>query len=334
MANNNLEETKAQAVGAEVAAGGAALRDERGATLDVGARAMSDGLNVKADADTAMDAATGDVADAAGAAEPTGTAPAPAVFTVSGLKFAYDHGRVPIFDGLDVTIPEGQITTLIGGNGCGKSTLFNLLTKNLKPQAGSVHLRGGDVSALRLRDFAQLVAIVHQRNTAPGDLAVEKLVGYGRFPYHGMGSAANTDEDERMVAWALEVTGLTEYAKRPVSALSGGQAQRVWIAMALAQGSDVLLLDEPTTYLDIRYQLDILHLVKRLNSEFGMTVIMVLHDVNQALRYSDNLVALAGGKIIAQGAPDDIITPDLLEQVYGVRLPVTAIDGKPFVLAV
>lgn len=256
------------------------------------------------------------------------------VFTVRGLSFAYDHGRVPIFDGLDVTVPEGRITTLIGANGSGKSTLFNLLTKNLKPTGGTVHLRGGDVSALRLRDFARLVAIVHQRNSAPGDLTVEKLVGYGRFPYHGMGSAANTEEDERMVAWALEVTGLTEYAKRPVSALSGGQAQRVWIAMALAQGSDVLLLDEPTTYLDIRYQLDILHLVKRLNSEFGMTVVMVLHDVNQALRYSDNLVALAGGRIVAQGAPDDIITSDLLEKVYGVRLPVATIEGKPFVLAV
>lgn len=269
--------------------------------------------------------------DGAGAVD---SAPAAPVFTVSGLQFAYDHGRVPIFDGLGLTIPEGQITTLIGANGCGKSTLFNLLTKNLKPQAGTVHLRGGDVSALRLRDFAKLVAIVHQRNSAPGDLAVEKLVGYGRFPYHGMGSAAKTDEDDRMVAWALEVTGLAEYAKRPVSALSGGQAQRVWIAMALAQGSDVLLLDEPTTYLDIRYQLDILHLVKRLNSEFGMTVIMVLHDVNQALRYSDNLVALAGGRIVAQGAPDSIITPNLLEQVYGVRLGVTTIEGKPFVLAV
>ena len=264
----------------------------------------------------------------------TDSVPAAPVFTVSGLQFAYDHGRVPIFDGLDLAIPEGQITTLIGANGSGKSTLFNLLTKNLKLTGGSIHLRGGDVSALRLRDFARLVAIVHQKNSAPGDLAVEKLVGYGRFPYHGVGSAASTEEDERMVAWALEVTGLTEYARRPVSALSGGQAQRVWIAMALAQGSDVLLLDEPTTYLDIRYQLDILHLVKRLNSEFGMTVIMVLHDVNQALRYSDNLVALAGGKIIAQGAPDDIIAPDLLEQVYGVRLGVTTIEGKPFVLAV
>lgn len=256
------------------------------------------------------------------------------VFTVSGLKFAYDHGRVPIFDGLDLTIPEGRITTLIGANGSGKSTLFNLLTKNLKPTGGSIHLRGGDVSALRLRDFARLVAIVHQKNSAPGDLAVEKLVGYGRFPYHGVGSAANTEEDERMVAWALEVTGLSDYARRPVSALSGGQAQRVWIAMALAQGSDVLLLDEPTTYLDIRYQLDILHLVKRLNSEFGMTVVMVLHDVNQALRYSDDLVALAGGRIVAQGSPDDIVSSDLLEQVYGVKLPVTTIEGKPFVLAV
>lgn len=273
-------------------------------------------------------------ADAAPITQSVDSTPAAPVFTVNGLQFAYDHGRVPIFDGLDLTIPEGQITTLIGANGSGKSTLFNLLTKNLKPTGGSIHLRGGDVSALRLRDFARLVAIVHQKNSAPGDLAVEKLVGYGRFPYHGVGSAASTEEDERMVAWALEVTGLTEYARRPVSALSGGQAQRVWIAMALAQGSDVLLLDEPTTYLDIRYQLDILHLVKRLNSEFGMTVIMVLHDVNQALRYSDNLVALAGGRIVAQGAPDSIITPNLLEQVYGVRLGVTTIEGKPFVLAV
>lgn len=272
--------------------------------------------------------------DAAPITQSVDSTPAAPVFTVSGLRFAYDHGRVPIFDGLDLTIPEGQITTLIGANGSGKSTLFNLLTKNLKPTGGSIHLRGGDVSALRLRDFARLVAIVHQKNSAPGDLAMEKLVGYGRFPYHGVGSAASTEEDERMVAWALEVTGLTEYARRPVSALSGGQAQRVWIAMALAQGSDVLLLDEPTTYLDIRYQLDILHLVKRLNSEFGMTVIMVLHDVNQALRYSDNLVALAGGRIVAQGAPDSIITPILLEQVYGVRLGVTTIEGKPFVLAV
>lgn len=256
------------------------------------------------------------------------------VFTVTGLHFSYDHGRTPIFSGLDLCIEEGAVTTLIGSNGSGKSTLFNLLTKNLKPQAGSIYLRGGNVADLCLKDFARLVAIVHQRNSAPADITVEKLVGYGRFPYHGVGSAASTSDDEHMVAWALQVTGLSDFAKRPVAALSGGQMQRVWIAMALAQGSKVLLLDEPTTYLDIRYQLDILHLVKQLNSEYGMTVVMVLHDINQALHYSDQLIALAGGAVVAQGAPCAVVTPALIEQVYGTRLEVTQVHDKPFVLAV
>ena len=256
------------------------------------------------------------------------------VFTVRGLEFTYDKARTPLFDGLDLDVHEGVVTTLIGANGSGKSTLFNLLTKNLRPDGGAIFLRQGNVADLRLRDYARLVAIVHQHNTAPADLAVEKLVGYGRFPHHGLGSAASTEEDERMVQWALETCGLAEYAKRPVSALSGGQSQRVWIAMALAQGSDVLLLDEPTTYLDIRYQLDILHLVRRLNQEFGITVVMVLHDINQALRYSDEMVALAGGRIVAQGAPADIVDTPLLHRVYGVDLEVTAVHGAPFVLAV
>lgn len=254
------------------------------------------------------------------------------VFTIQGLSFAYGDQR--IFEGLDLELREGVVTTLIGANGSGKSTLFNLMTKNLKAQAGSIFLRGGDVGQLRLKDFAKLVAIVHQRNTVPVDLAVEKLVAYGRFPHRGIGRAADTDEDERMVAWALETTGLMDFAKLPVSSLSGGQAQRAWIAMALAQGSQVLLLDEPTTFLDVRYQLDILHLVQRLNREFGMTVVMVLHDVNQALHYSDHLVALAGGRIVAQGDPCDVVTPALLEQVYDVALEVTTVRGRPFVLQV
>lgn len=254
------------------------------------------------------------------------------VFTISGLSFSYDQNR--IFEGLDLELREGVVTTLIGANGSGKSTLFNLMTKNLKPSAGSVFLRGGDVGLLRLRDFAKLVAIVHQRNTAPADLSVEKLVGYGRFPYRALGRRADVEEDERMVQWALETTGLAQFAKQSVSSLSGGQAQRVWIAMALAQGSKVLLLDEPTTFLDVRYQLDILRLVRRLNEEFGMTVVMVLHDINQALHYSDEVVALAGGRIAAQGAPEDIVTPELLEQVYEVSLRVVDVDGKPFVLEV
>ncbi len=268
------------------------------------------------------------------------------VFTVRGLGFAYG-GRAAckggtaaggrgtrIFDGLDLDIREGVVTTLIGANGSGKSTLFNLLTKNLKPQAGSIFLRAGDISALRLKDFAKLVAIVHQRNSAPGDLSVEKLVGYGRYPFQGLGQKRDADEDERMVAWALETTGLSELADAPVASLSGGQAQRVWIAMALAQGSKVLLLDEPTTYLDVRYQLDILRLVRRLNAEFGITVVMVLHDINQALCYSDEVVALADGRIVAQGAPREVVTPDVIKRVYGIDLDVVEVEGKPFVLAV
>lgn len=268
------------------------------------------------------------------------------VFTVRGLGFAYG-GRAAckggaaaggrgtrIFDGLDLDIREGVVTTLIGANGSGKSTLFNLLTKNLKPQAGGIFLRAGDVSALRLKDFAKLVAIVHQRNSAPGDLSVEKLVGYGRYPFQGLGQKRDADEDERMVAWALETTGLSELADAPVASLSGGQAQRAWIAMALAQGSKVLLLDEPTTYLDVRYQLDILRLVRRLNAEFGITVVMVLHDINQALCYSDEVVALADGRIVAQGAPREVVTPDVIKRVYGIDLDVVEVVGKPFVLAV
>ena len=166
------------------------------------------------------------------------------------------------------------------------------------------------------------------------DHAVKKLVEYGRFPYRALGRRADAAEDERMVRWALETTGLSEFACQPVSSLSGGQAQRVWIAMALAQGSKVLLLDEPTTYLDVRYQLDILRLVRRLNEEFGMTIVMVLHDINQALHYSDEVVALADGRIVAQGAPERIVTSELLEQVYGISLRVVDVDGKPFVLEV
>lgn len=268
------------------------------------------------------------------------------VFTVRGLGFAYG-GRAAckggaavggrgtrIFDGLDLDIREGVVTTLIGANGSGKSTLFNLLTKNLKPQAGSIFLRAGDISALRLKDFAKLVAIVHQRNSAPGDLSVEKLVGYGRYPFQGLGQKRDADEDERMVAWALKTTGLSELADAPVASLSGGQAQRAWIAMALAQGSKVLLLDEPTTYLDVRYQLDILRLVRRLNAEFGITVVMVLHDINQALCYSDEVAALADGRIVAQGAPREVVTPDVIKRVYGIDLDVVEVEGKPFVLAV
>lgn len=272
-----------------------------------------------------------------------------AAFTLSHVSFSY--GKRQLFSDLSLSIPEGKITTLIGANGSGKTTLFNLMTKNLKPVQGTILLREGNVSHLRLSDFAQLVAIVHQNNTAPGDITVEQLVRYGRFPFHAHRSRMLTartheqtnhktlhqvlrEEDERMVTWALEVCSLNEVRSCAINSLSGGQRQRVWIAMSLAQGSDIVLLDEPTTYLDVRFQLEILQLMKTLNGTYGKTIIMVLHDINQAIHYSDNLVALGEGTVLASGTPRDVLSEQLIEQVYGLRLRLTYIDELPFVITV
>lgn len=254
------------------------------------------------------------------------------VFQIRGLSFAY--GKHVVLKGMDLDLHAGRITTLIGANGCGKSTLFHLMTKNLRPDAGQILLRGQDISTCRLRDFARQVAIVHQYNTAPADLSVEKLVSYGRTPYQAMGLSPDPEADAEKIRWALEITHTDKYRDKPVAELSGGQKQRVWIAMALAQGTQVLFLDEPTTYLDIRYQLQILHLIQRLNREFGMTIVMVLHDINQSLHYSDEIVAMCDGQVCAHGLPEEIITPELIRRVYDVDLAIRPVDGKPFVIPV
>ncbi len=254
------------------------------------------------------------------------------IFTVKNLSFAY--GKHQVLQGLDVSLREGKITTLIGANGCGKSTLFNLMTKNLKPDQGEIQFRGQDVAHLRLRDFAKEVSIVHQYNTAPPDLTVEKLVGYGRTPYHTLGLSGDPQQDEEKIRWALEITHTVKHKDKPVVELSGGQKQRVWIAMALAQDTKVLFLDEPTTYLDVRYQLQILKLIQKLNREYGITIVMVLHDINQSLYYSDEIVAMKGGKIIAQGEAECILTGALVKEVYDVDLTIQSVDGKPFVIPV
>ena len=254
------------------------------------------------------------------------------IFTVKNLSFAY--GKHQVLQGLDFSLREGEITTLIGANGCGKSTLFNLMTKNLKPDQGEIQFRGQDIAHLRLKDFAKEVAIVHQYNTAPPDLTVEKLVGYGRTPYHTLGLSGDPQQDEEKIRWALEITHTVKHKDKPVAELSGGQKQRVWIAMALAQDTKVLFLDEPTTYLDVRYQLQILKLIQKLNQEYGITIVMVLHDINQSLYYSDEIVAMKGGKIIAQGVPECILTGELVKEVYDVDLTIQSVDGKPFVIPV
>lgn len=254
------------------------------------------------------------------------------VFEIHDLDFAYGTNRV--IQGLSVKIAKGKITTLIGANGCGKSTLFNLMTKNLKPKSGNILFDSTDISQIKLRDFAKQAAIVHQYNTAPDDITVEKLVAYGRMPYRSFGISSDSKTDDEKIRQAMEITHITKHKDCAVSQLSGGQKQRVWIAMALAQDTKILFLDEPTTYLDIRYQLQILNLVRTLNREYGMTIIMVLHDINQSLYYSDEIIAMKDGKIIAQGEPEKIITPELIRKVYDVDLAISMVDGKPFILPI
>lgn len=250
---------------------------------------------------------------------------------VKDLCFSY--GKNQVLDGVSFEIKEGKITTIMGANGCGKSTLFSLMTKNLYPKKGNIFLKGKNVQNLNLKEFARKVAIVQQYNTASDDITVEQLVSLGRTPHKKMMQAA-TSEDEEKVEWAMEVTNLLQYRNREVSRLSGGQRQRVWIAMALAQGTKTLFLDEPTTYLDIRYQIEILQLVQRLNREFNITIIMVLHDINQAIVYSDQVIGLKDGKVLIEGAPQDVITKDSIQELYGIELEVTEVEGQKFVLAV
>ena len=254
------------------------------------------------------------------------------IFTVKDLSFAY--GKQKVLDDLALTLHEGTITTLIGANGCGKYTLFNLMTKNLKPDSGEIFLRDKNIADLKLKEFAREAAIVHQYNTAPMDISVEKLVSYGRTPYHTMGLSPNVKKDEEKVNWAMEITDTLKHKHKAVSQLSGGQKQRVWIAMALAQDTKILFLDEPTTYLDIRYQLQILKLIRQLNQEYNLTIVMVLHDINQSLYYSDEIIAMKDGKIIAQGLPEDIITPELVKSVFDVELNISTENGKPFILPI
>ncbi len=254
-------------------------------------------------------------------------------FAVRNLCFSY--GEKEVLRDLTLEIKKGKITTLMGSNGCGKSTLFQLLTKNLKAGKGQILLEGTHLDNFKLGEFSRKVAIVHQNNTAPGDLTVEQLVAYGRIPYTHMGRPISRERDKQMVERALRITGTYGIRKKQLQALSGGQRQRVWIAMAIAQETKILLLDEPTTYLDVRYQLQILKLIKMLNQKLGITILMVLHDINQALYYSDEIIALsARGTLIARGEPGRVITPESLLAIYGMELDMIEYDGKKLVLAV
>ena len=253
--------------------------------------------------------------------------------SIEHLTFHYDNDP-PVLRDLSLTIRSGAITTLMGANGCGKSTLLQILTKNLKPDSGTIRFDQAELSAISLKEFARRAAIVHQKNTAPDDLTVERLVAYGRLPYSSIFKAGLDQENQAQVERALALTDLTELRDRRVGALSGGQRQRAFIAMALAQNTKLLFLDEPTTFLDVRYQVEILRLVERLNKEEGITIVMVLHDINQALSYSDEVIGLLDGQVSIQGPPEEVITSESIQTLYGIDLPVIRADGRLCVMAV
>ena len=222
-----------------------------------------------------------------------------------------------IVHNLSLEIPEGKVTAIIGPNGCGKSTTLKALSRIL-PYKGSVTFKGNEMSVLSQREFAKSLAILTQSPQAPSDLTVNDLVEMGRFPHRGFLGRGGKDDKEH-VEWALEQTGVTAMRNRLLNTLSGGERQRAWIAMALAQRPEVLLLDEPTTYLDICHQLEIMQLIGRLNQELGLTVVMVVHDLNHAIMYADHVVVVKAGKLVTSGAPREIITADLLAEVFKVK---------------
>jgi iron complex transport system ATP-binding protein len=257
---------------------------------------------------------------------------------VRNLTFSYNKRNlsdsvIPVLEDISFQVMPGKITTLLGANGCGKTTLFNLMTKNLKPLNGEILLNGRNISEMKQKEFAKKVAIVHQNNQLGGDITVEKLVSYGRTPHLSMFGMPG-GEDEQVIDWAMEITRVQKYREREVRSLSGGQRQRVWIAMALAQKTDLLLLDEPTTYLDIRYQIELLEMIRNLNKQFGLTIIMVLHDINHAVYYSDLVIGLKDGKVLAEGTPAEVITPECIEAVYGIRLEVEQWKNRKYVMTI
>lgn len=250
---------------------------------------------------------------------------------VQELSFAY--GAHQVLSDVSFVVPKGQVTSILGSNGSGKSTLFYLMTKNLHQQKGRILLGGRDIRSIRVREYARHVSIVNQSNSVNGDLSVKRLVSYGRTPFHSFMQGLGP-EDERLIEWAMDITDVQKYHNKPLSQLSGGQRQRVWLAMALAQNTRLLLLDEPTTFLDIRYQVEILRLIRRLNQEFGITIIMVLHDMNQAIYYSDHLLCLRDGCVLAEGSPNEIMSSQLIDELYGIHLPMFNNEQGQFVLQI
>jgi len=244
------------------------------------------------------------------------------------LQVGYEQHMV--FHALDFAVKEGKITTIIGPNGCGKSTLLKTMGRILRQKTGTVFLYNEDLRCLATREIAKKLALLPQNPVGPSELTVEELVAYGRFPHLKPGRK-NTIIDQQALEWAMDITKTIGFRHRELGSLSGGERQKVWLAMALAQETTILLLDEPTTYLDMVHQLEVLKIVQRLNQERQCTIVMVLHDINHAARFSHEIVAMKEGRIIATGSPQEIVTTEVLKQVFSIdaRVMLDPQDGVP-----
>ena len=265
-----------------------------------------------------------------GAAEREG-----AVVELRAAEVELRYDREPVVEALSVEIAVGKITTIVGANACGKSTLLRALARLLAPARGAVLLDGRPIGKQRTRDVARRLTLLPQSPIAPDGITVSDLVSRGRYPYQSLFRQWSA-EDARAVGMAMAAAGVTEIAERQLSSLSGGQRQRVWVAMALAQETPILLLDEPTTYLDLAHQIEVLDLLKELNADAGRTVVLVLHDLNLASRYSDRLIAMAEGRIEAEGAPWEVITEEIVRRVFGLEAQIAPdpVSGTPMVIPV
>lgn len=248
------------------------------------------------------------------------------------LSLSYDGGQI-VIESLSTSIEAGKITALVGPNGCGKSTLLRGFARLLKPQMGNVLVDGRAIDAIPTKTLAKKLGVLPQAPIAPEGLTVYELVAQGRYPHQGFFQQW-TAEDEAVCQDAIAITSMVALANRPLDTLSGGQRQRAWIAMALAQNTPILLLDEPTTYLDIGYQLEVMELIEKLNEERGMTILLVLHDLNQAARYSDRMLVLQDGRIVADGTPAEILTADMVRRVFQVQASILTdpTNGAPVCL--
>ena len=253
------------------------------------------------------------------------------LFEAKNLVTGYD--KKIIIDGINIEIPSNKISVIIGANGCGKSTLLKTLSRLIKPMDGEVLIDGKKITSIPSKQLAQVLGLLPQSPVVPEGITVLDLVSRGRFPYQTFLKSMDKSDFEA-VEEALDIMGITELANRSVDELSGGQRQRVWIAMALAQQTDILLLDEPTTFLDIAYQVEILDLLTDLNRKRGTTIVMVLHDINLSARYADYIFAVHKGKLVDQGTPDEVITEELIEKVFGLDSMVIKdpVSNSPFII--